>query len=67
MTITRRDFNKAGLGALSLAALGSCALAGPGQMIRKAIPSSGEMLPIIGLGTNRYGVGDDVEKRAVLV
>jgi aryl-alcohol dehydrogenase-like predicted oxidoreductase len=66
MTITRRDFNKAGLGALSLAALGSCALAGPGQMIRKAIPSSGEMLPIIGLGTNRYGVGDDVEKRAVL-
>jgi len=66
MTITRRDFNKAGLGALSLAALGSNALAGPGQMIRKAIPSSGEMLPIIGLGTNRYGVGDDVEKRAVL-
>jgi aryl-alcohol dehydrogenase-like predicted oxidoreductase len=66
MTITRRDFNKAGLGALSLAALGGTALAGPKQMIRKAIPSSGEMVPIIGLGTNRYGVGDDVEKRTVL-
>ena len=66
MTITRRDFNKAGLGALSLAALGGNALAGPEQMIRKAIPSSGEMVPIVGLGTNRYGVGDDVEKRAVL-
>ncbi len=30
MTITRREFNKAGLGALSLAALGGTALAGPG-------------------------------------
>jgi aryl-alcohol dehydrogenase-like predicted oxidoreductase len=66
MTITRRDFNKAGLGALSLAAFGGNALAGPEHMIKKAIPSSGEMLPIIGLGTNRYGVGDDVEQRAVL-
>ena len=66
MTITRRDFNKTGLGALSLTALGANALAGPEHMIRKAIPSSGEMLPIIGLGTNRYGVGGDVEKRGVL-
>jgi aryl-alcohol dehydrogenase-like predicted oxidoreductase len=46
----------AGLGALSLAALGGPALAGP--MIRKPIPSSGEMVPIIGLGTNRYGRRD---------
>src|SRR5210317_509413 len=67
MNITRRNFSKAGLGAISLAALGTgSALAGPEHMIRKAIPSSGEMVPIIGLGTNRYGVGDDVEKRAVL-
>ncbi len=66
MSITRRDFNKAGLGAISLAALGGTALAGPEHMIKKAIPSSGEMLPIIGLGTNRYGVGDDAEKRQVL-
>lgn len=66
MTITRRDFNKTGLGALSLAALGSHAWAGPEHMIRKAIPSTGEKIPIIGLGTNRYGVGDDTQKRALL-
>lgn len=66
MTITRRNFNKAGLGALSLAAFGGNALAGPEHLIKKAIPSSGELVPIIGLGTNRYGVGDDVAQRAVL-
>ena len=66
MTVTRREFNKAGLGALSLAALGGNAFAGPEHLIRKAIPSSGEEVPIVGLGTNRYGVGDDAELRAVL-
>jgi len=66
MTITRREFNKAGLGALSLAALGGNALAGPEHLIRKAIPSTGEKVPVIGLGTNRYGVGDDAAKRKVL-
>ncbi len=67
MPITRRDFNKAGLGAASLAALGvSNALASPEHLIKKAIPSSGEMVPVIGLGTNRYGVGDDAQKRIVL-
>lgn len=66
MTITRRDFNKAGLGALSFAAFGGNVLAGPEHMLRKAIPSSGETVPVIGLGTNRYGVGDDVAKRTVL-
>jgi len=67
MSITRRDFNKAGLGAMSLAALGGgSALAGPEHLIKKAIPSSGEMVPVIGLGTNRYGVGDDIAKRKLL-
>ena len=67
MNISRRDFNKAGLGAASLAAFGAGnAIAGPEHLIRKAIPSSGEMVPVIGLGTNRYGVGDDTAKRAVL-
>ncbi len=67
MKLTRRDFNKASLGAATLAALGgSNALAGPEQMIRKAIPSSGELLPIIGLGTNRYGVGKSEAARAPL-
>ena len=58
MKISRRDFNKAGLSALSLAALGGNAQAGPEHMIKKAIPSSGEMVPVIGLGTNRYGRRD---------
>lgn len=67
MNINRRDFTMAGLGAASLAALGgSSALAGPQHMIRKAIPSSGEMLPIIGLGTNRYGVDTSAAARAPL-
>lgn len=67
MKISRREFNKAGLGAMTLATLGGgTALAGQEDLIRKAIPSTGEMLPIIGLGTNRYGVGDDAEKRDVL-
>ncbi len=55
MQITRRDFHKAGLGAISLAALGGSALAASSGLIRKRIPSSGELLPVIGLGTNRYG------------
>ena len=67
MKITRRDFNKAGLGALSLAGMGGgAALAGPEHLIRKPIPASGETVPVIGLGTNRYGVGDDADKRALL-
>ena len=66
MGVSRRDFTKAGLGALSLAAIGAPAIAGPEHLMRKAIPSSGETVPVIGLGTNRYGVGDDAAKRAVL-
>ena len=57
MKINRRAFTKAGLGVASLAALGGTqALAGPEHMIRKAIPSSGAMVPLLGLGTNRYGL-----------
>lgn len=67
MRITRRAFNEAGLGALSLAAIaGTPALAGPAELLRKAIPSSGELVPVIGLGTNRYGAGDDAERLAGL-
>ncbi len=67
MKLTRRDFTKAGLGAIALSTLGAGkAIAGPEQMIRKAIPSSGEELPIVGLGTNRYGVDSSEEARAPL-
>ncbi len=67
MTISRRKFNTAGLGAISLAALGAGrALAEPEHLVRKAIPSTGKQVPVVGLGTNRYGVGDDAGKRAAL-
>ena len=67
MKLTRREFTKTSLGAISVAALGgSSALAAPERMIQKAIPSSGEMLPIIGLGTNRYGVSHSEAARTPL-
>lgn len=36
------------------------------SLITKAIHSSGEQVPVIGIGTNRYGVGDDPEAQAPL-
>lgn len=33
---------------------------------RKTIPSSGESIPVVGIGTNRYGVGSDVQALAPL-
>ena len=49
-----------------IAAAGPEALAAPATIIRRRIPSSGELIPIMGLGTNRYGVGDSAEARAPL-
>lgn len=66
MTITRREFTKAGLGAATLATLGGPVFAGPEHMIKGVIPKTGEEVPIIGLGTNRYGVGTSAEERAPL-
>lgn len=65
--ISRRGFAKTTIAACGLlAAAGPAALAGPGNLIRRRIPSTGEMLPIVGLGTNRYGVGPAAEERAPL-
>jgi diketogulonate reductase-like aldo/keto reductase len=61
----RREFTKASLGAASLAVL-SPVIAAPEHIIRKTIPSSGELIPIIGLGTNRYGVDASAASRAPL-
>lgn len=67
MTITRREFNKATIAAGTLLAGGGpSALASPADVAKRPIPSSGEMIPIIGLGTNRYGVGDAEDARAPL-
>jgi aryl-alcohol dehydrogenase-like predicted oxidoreductase len=49
-----------------LAVGGQDVLAEPADLIRKAIPSSGEMIPVIGLGTNRYGVDGSEAARAPL-
>ncbi len=67
MSITRRQFTQAGLAGSALAALvGPQALAGSAGLIEKSIPSSGEKIPVIGLGTNRYGVGGSAGERAPL-
>ena len=67
MSITRREFNKIGLGvATTLGLAGGGAVASPGHMMKKPIPSSGEMIPVIGLGTNRYGVDASAEAREPL-
>jgi diketogulonate reductase-like aldo/keto reductase len=64
---TRRSF------VASLAAAGTAlafrpsiagAYPGPGPILTRAIPSSGEALPLVGLGTSRtFNVGDDVAAR----
>jgi aryl-alcohol dehydrogenase-like predicted oxidoreductase len=65
--ISRRNFTKLTLAACGLVAAGGpAALAAPATIIKRRIPSSGEHIPIMGLGTNRYGVGDSAEARAPL-
>ncbi len=65
--INRRDFTTAALAAGGLLAAGfRTALAGPANVIKRKIPSSGESIPIMGLGTNRYGVAESAEARAPL-
>ncbi len=65
MTITRRQALEAGAALGAAAAFGS-AQAQTGELIQKRIPKSGELLPPIGIGTNRYGVGTSEEERAPL-
>ncbi len=62
--LTRRDLLRAGIAggvALALHAPGAESAQGAGAPILKAIPSSGEKIPVIGLGTNAYGVTDAAE------
>ncbi|MDJ0941559.1 MAG: aldo/keto reductase [Woeseiaceae bacterium] len=62
MKLTRREFTKATLGAAALTVAGPAALADGHELIKRPIPSSGEMIPIVGLGTNRYGVATKAER-----
>jgi aryl-alcohol dehydrogenase-like predicted oxidoreductase len=67
MKFSRREFTKISLGAGTVLAMGSQnILAAPADLIKKVIPSSGEEIPVIGLGTNRYGVGASETARAPL-
>jgi len=67
MTLTRREFTQAGLAAGLVSVAGSgVAAADSQQLIMKAIPASGQQIPVVGLGTNRYGVGAGAEERAPL-
>jgi len=53
--VSRRDAIKFGLGAGALLSLGKLprfgSIAAPGALIERAIPSSGEKLPVVGMGT----------------
>ena len=65
--LNRRQFTQAGLGAASLAALGAAnVFADSGSLRHRIIPSSGEKVPVIGLGTNRFSVGASAADRAPL-
>lgn len=67
VTISRRDFNLTALSAGTLAAIAPRSLlATADALISRPIPSSGEVIPVIGIGTNRFGVGADEELRAPL-
>ena len=67
MKISRRDVLKVSAAAGAAAALGPrYILAQSGRVILKAIPSSGEGIPPVGIGTNRYGVGESEDERAPL-
>ena len=63
--LSRRDFARAGAAGAACLALGglpNIALAEDGAtLITKPIPSTGERLPVIGLGTNQYSVNSPEE------
>ncbi len=65
MTLTRRELLKLGAGAgLSLAVGWRPALGRGSEPLTKPIPSSGEMVPVVGLGMRNYRVGPTPEERA---
>jgi aryl-alcohol dehydrogenase-like predicted oxidoreductase len=67
MPIERRDLLKAGIATGIAAALEArVGLAQGRELNLKRIPASGEMIPPIGIGTNRYGVGQSEDERAPL-
>jgi aryl-alcohol dehydrogenase-like predicted oxidoreductase len=71
MRVTRRSILEGGASVGAATLLGGVrALAQPAppaqRLIEKTIPSTGERVPPIGIGTNRYGVGDNAAERVPL-
>jgi diketogulonate reductase-like aldo/keto reductase len=67
--LSRRDVLKLGAGAAFVAAMPRIAIPAQGTatMIKRPIPSSGELLPVVGLGTSdTFDVGDSAEERLPL-
>jgi len=60
MTLTRRDLLKLGAGAAATA-LGGGVQGASQQLVTRPIPSSGERLPVVGIGTNRYRTGPEAD------
>lgn len=68
MELTRRNFIKGSVTTAATLALAPAVRAQEATpLIAKTIPSTGEKLPVIGFGTNRYGTGTDPEIRATLL
>lgn len=65
--INRRELLQSGAATVALASLPDWTFAGSDSLIKKAIPASGEKLPVIGLGTwQTFHVGADPAQRAPL-
>ena len=67
MPLSRRELLKAGIGiGASLFLPPASSLAQEGTVIQRKIPSSGERVPIIGIGTARHYEGTTEAERAPL-
>lgn len=57
---TRRELIELGIAAVASGAAGRLALAAqPAALVTKRIPTTGERVPVIGLGTRNYRAGSD--------
>jgi len=68
MLIDRRKFLKTGLaiGAIGTSSFAPAQNTSPLAIVKNTIPSTGEELPAIGIGTNKFGTGETPEIRSSL-
>lgn len=66
MPLTKRSLLKLSLASAPLLAAGAQAGTDERSIIQKPIHSSGELIPVVGIGTNRYSVGDSEAERSPL-